>query len=129
MKMRVMLAAAGLAAGLATAVAAEPAAGTWKTQTGETGGYLHVTIAPCGNKICGTIAKVVNNDNQSIVGRQIIWDMTADGAGQYSGGKVWAPDTDKTYKSKMELNGDTLTVKGCVLAGAVCRGQDWTRIN
>jgi len=46
----------------AGAAMAEPAAGTWKTEAGETGGYLHVSIAPCGAKVCGTIVKVVNNE-------------------------------------------------------------------
>ncbi|MFC3118541.1 hypothetical protein ACFOHS_11125 [Jhaorihella thermophila] len=28
----------------------------------------------------------------------------------------------------MRLNGGTLTVKGCVMGGLICRGQDWTRV-
>lgn len=106
---------------------ADPVAGTWKTETGETGGYLHVNIVPCGANICGTIAKVVNNDNMSIIGRQMIWDMQAKGGGRYAGGRIWAPDADKTYRSRMELNGNALEVKGCV--GPICRGQTWTRLN
>lgn len=111
----------------ATLAAADPAAGTWKTEAGETGGYLHVNIAPCGADICGTIAKVVNNDNQSIVGKNIIWNMKSNGGGSYSGGKIWAPDTDKTYNSKMSLSGNSLKVQGCVLG--ICRGQTWSRVN
>ena len=113
-----------LSAGFA---AADPVAGTWKTETGDTGGYLHVKIAPCGAEICGTIAKVVNNDNQSIVGKRMIWGMKANGNGSYKGGKIWAPDADKTYRSKMSLNGNKLKVSGCV--GPICRGQTWTRVN
>ena len=63
------------------------------------------------------------------LGKQLIWDMGVDGGGYYSGGKIWAPDADKTYKSKMSLDGNTLTVKGCVAGGLVCRGQDWSRVN
>jgi len=66
--MRHLLIGAALMLGFAGAAAADPAAGTWKTEVGETGGYLHVAIAPCGAQICGKIAKVVGNDNQSIVG-------------------------------------------------------------
>ena len=53
--------------------------------------------------------------------------MAADGGGKYSGGKIWAPDRDKTYRSKMELSGDRLKVSGCV--GPICRGQTWARVN
>lgn len=114
---------------MGTAAAADDVLGTWQSQPGETGGYIHVTMSQCGAKICGTIAKVVGNDNTSIVGRQIIANMSPNGGGAYSGGTIWAPDTDKTYKSKMTLSGNSLEVKGCVLGGAVCRGQTWSRVN
>lgn len=109
------------------AVMAEPAAGTWKTEADDSGAYLHVDIASCGAKLCGTIVKVVGNDDQSSVGKPIIWDMNADGGGSYSGGMIWAPDTDKTYRSKMSLAGDALKVSGCF--GPICRGQVWARQN
>ncbi|MEX0284618.1 MAG: DUF2147 domain-containing protein [Paracoccaceae bacterium] len=114
--------------------AADPAEGLWKTAEGEEGGYLHVQIGACGNALCGTIAKAFDASGQSSgdyehLGKRLIWDMQAKGDGSYSGGKVWAPDTDKTYRSKMSLSGNKLTVKGCVAGGAICRGQDWTRLN
>ncbi|MEL7098543.1 MAG: DUF2147 domain-containing protein [Pseudomonadota bacterium] len=124
--MKHLMIGVAFALGLAGAAMADPVAGTWKTETGETGGYLHVTIAPCGAQICGTIAKVVGNDNTSIVGERIIWDMDAKGSGKYSGGRIWAPDVDKTYRSKMALSGNALKVSGCV--GPICRSQNWTRL-
>ena len=61
------------------------------------------------------------------IGRQIVWDMAAEGAGAYSGGKIWSPDRDKTYSGKMQLDGDGLAVSGCVLG--ICRdGGTWTRV-
>ena len=118
------IAALGLSA---TVASADPVTGTWKTQPGETGGYAHVNITTCGDTICGTIQKVVGNGNSSSEGKRIIWNMKANGRGKYSGGKIWAPDNDKTYNSRMTLKGNTLEVKGCVLG--LCRGQNWTRIN
>ncbi len=118
---------------LCSAALADPVVGIWKTQPGDTGGYLHVQIAPCGSAICGTINTVfekggaISSDYEHL-GKQMIWGMMADGGGAYSGGKIWAPDSDKTYKSKMALNGNTLEVKGCVAGGMICRGQNWTRI-
>ena len=50
--------------------------------------------------------------------------MKIRGNGRYRGGKIWAPDRDKTYKSKMLLDGDVLSVSGCVLV--ICRDQTWT---
>ena len=125
--MKHLIAAACMAAASAGMALAEPATGTWKTEPGDSGAYLHVKLAPCGANVCGTIVKVVNSDDTSSQGKPIIWDMQAKGNGSYSGGKIWAPDTDKTYRSKMSLNGNALKVSGCV--GPICRGQTWTRIN
>lgn len=123
----------GLTAGLAQMAAADPAQGLWKTESGDEGGYLHVAVAPCGASICGTIKAAfddngVEQPNYEHKGKKIIWDMKSAGGGSYSEGRVWAPDSDKTYSSKMSLNGNGLTVKGCVAGGLVCRGQTWTRL-
>lgn len=116
---------------LATAASADPVSGTWKTQPGDDGAYGHVTVAPCGAAICGTISKAFNSSGQEIasdnIGKQMIWNMKPKGGGAYSGGKIWAPDRDKTYNSKMNLSGNSLEVEGCVLG--ICRGQTWTRVN
>ncbi|MDV7143119.1 DUF2147 domain-containing protein [Tropicimonas sp. TH_r6] len=110
---------------------ADPILGTWKTQPGDDGNFAHVTLTSCGSAICGTIGKAFNGAGKSVssdtVGKRMVWDMTASGGGKYSGGKIWAPDRDKTYKSKMALSGNSLKVSGCV--GPICRSQTWTRVN
>ncbi|PRY91188.1 DUF2147 domain-containing protein [Donghicola tyrosinivorans] len=125
MKQFILGAALALAAGAAHA---EGVNGTWQTETSDKGAYLHVDIGPCGDKVCGVIAKVVNGD-ESITGKNIIWDMSDQGGGAFGGGQIWAPDTDKTYKSKMSLEGNGLKVSGCVLGGVICRSQNWARVN
>jgi len=132
MKKIILSAAAVLA--LAGAAMADPAEGVWKTEPGDTGGYLHVTIKPCGANLCGTIRGAVDKDGQAVNdyehrGKPIIKRMGINGGGSYSGGTIWAPDTDKTYSSKMSLSGNKLTVKGCVAGGLICRGQTWRRVN
>ncbi|MFK7751465.1 MAG: DUF2147 domain-containing protein [Sedimentitalea sp.] len=118
---------------LAGTALADPVAGVWKTAPGDSGGYLHVKIAPCGSAICGTIQSAfedggARSTDYEHLGKRLIWDMAADGGGAYSGGKIWAPDNNKTYSSKMKLSGRKLVVKGCVAGGLVCRGQDWKRV-
>lgn len=125
----------GLAASLAlaTPALADPVQGVWKTAEGEEGGYLLVRMAPCGSAICGTIDTAFDKTGKpspdyAHLGKRMIWDMKAEGDGSYGGGKIWAPDSDKTYRSKMQLSGNKLEVKGCVAGGMICRGQDWTRV-
>lgn len=62
-------------------------------------------------------------------GKLMIRDMEPDGTQSWDNGTIWAPDDDETYSSKMELTGTNfLTISGCVMAGLICRGQDWIRV-
>ena len=114
----------------APAHAADPVIGSWKTQPDDNGHFGFVDVEPCGAEICGVIGKAYDGAGKELasenVGKQMIWAMQAEGGGQYKGGKIWAPDRNKTYNSRMALNGDTLKVEGCVLG--ICRGQTWTRV-
>ena len=76
------------------------------------------------------IRKAFNGAGKEIesanIGKRMIWDMEAKGAGDYAGGRIWAPDRDKVYRSRMELSGDMLEVSGCV--AVICRTQTWTLV-
>ena len=113
-----------------SALAADPVVGLYKTQPGDDGAYGHVELYECGAAICGVIRKGFNADGVEVstpnIGKRMIWDMQSDGGGAYSGGKIWAPDRDKTYSSKMRLSGANLKVSGCVFG--ICRSQVWKRL-
>ncbi len=110
--------------------AADPAVGLWRTQPDDNGRYASVEIYPCEAEICGVIRQAFNpngSERQSdAVGKRMLWGMTPAGDGSYGGGKIWAPDRDKVYASKMTLDGDVLKVSGCVFG--ICRNQKWTRL-
>ena len=129
--MKRILLTAAMAFGLATAAQAEPLLGTWKTIGDDNGNYGHIQVAPCGGQICGTLVKSFNSSGQEIQspnnGRLIISETVPTGGGGYKG-KVYSPDRDKTYSSRLQLSGNSLQVKGCVLG--ICRdGGTWQRIN
>ena len=117
--------------GLATpALAADPVIGFYQTQPGDTGTFAQVELYECEARICGVIRKAFDASGKQIdsdkVGKRMIWGMEPQGGGKYGGGKIWAPDRDKTYSSKMVLNGSTLKVSGCVIG--ICRAQTWKRV-
>ena len=115
----------------ASVVAADPIYGLWQTIPDDNGNFGHIEVQDCDGTICGvlmisfdTAGKSIESDN---IGKRIIWNMKSKGDGKYGGGKIWSPDTDKTYASKLELVGDELKVSGCVFI--VCRdGGTWTRV-
>ncbi|MEM1383882.1 MAG: DUF2147 domain-containing protein [Pseudomonadota bacterium] len=126
---RACLLAAGVLAAT-TGWAFADASGVWQSEKKD-GKYIHVEIALCDGSesiLCGTIVGAFGGASEANVGKPIIWDMEPDGENAWSGGRIWAPDEDETYRSEMELSGDILTVSGCVLGGLICRGQDWTRV-
>nr|WP_242601390.1 DUF2147 domain-containing protein [Pseudaestuariivita atlantica] len=111
-----------------TAMAADPVLGIWKTQVDD-GNYAHIKMVQCGSKICGSILRAFNSSGEFATenkGKNLVWDMVPQGGGSYKSGKIWQPSTDKVYRSKMSLSGNTLKVSGCV--GPICKKQTWTRV-
>ena len=132
------LAAAALAC-LATAAGAAPApvTGRWLT----TEGKALVEVGPCGSgggpAICGRIARVLkprpggpavdaNNPDPALRTRPIegivfLTGFTADG--DRWKGRIYDPESGRTYRSELVRAGTTLKVKGCF--GPFCRTQEW----
>ena len=126
--------AAVFSAILAVAAVADLGFGTWKTIPDYNGNYGHIQVKQCGDTICGELIASFKGDGSNAdpkhVGKNIVWNMKSKGNGKYGGGKIWAPDRDKTYISKMKLvdGGSGLKVKGCI--AIICRdGGTWTRVN
>lgn len=110
---------------------ADPIYGIWRTAPDDNGNSGHIHVEACGSTICGTLIQSFDSSGNPMesanTGKQIIWNMKPKGDGNYGGGKVWSPDRDKTYNSKLVLNGNTLSVSGCVFG--ICRdGGTWTRV-
>ncbi|MBX2885936.1 MAG: DUF2147 domain-containing protein [Granulosicoccus sp.] len=114
--------------------------GVWRTppaKTGEyAGGYVYVKIQACAdsqNSICGVIVKAFDEQdregNPPFIGKTMLMNLTKQGNNTWTKGKIWAPDVDKTYHSKLRLlDKNTLKVSGCILGGLFCRSQVWNRI-
>ncbi|MEM9788652.1 MAG: DUF2147 domain-containing protein [Pseudomonadota bacterium] len=126
----VAIALATLIASAATAFA-DPLEGRWQTARDDNGNSGIIQVAPCGAALCGTLVQSFDAGGNPIStefdGRLIISEMVAQGGGAYRG-KVYAPDRDRTYNSRLQLSGNSLSVSGCVLG--ICRsGGTWTRVN
>lgn len=108
---------------------AQDVMGVWRTESNEQG-HLEIQFAPCGAAVCGTIHRAISNEGVAgpypHLGRQMVWDMVPNGQNSWADGKIWDPRNDRTYNSRMVLNGATLQVSGCVLG--ICQGQDWSRV-
>jgi uncharacterized protein (DUF2147 family) len=113
MMRRLMLAAALALTAASAAHAAEPIEGNWKTASGET-----AVIGKCGTAYCVTLKTGKHSGKQ--IGKLSGKD------GEYSG-EITDPADDKTYSGSGSVSGNSLKMKGCVLA-ILCKSQTWTRL-
>ncbi len=127
MKKLLILAASLLAFG--SAASAQDAVGVWQTEVDD-GAYAHITIAPCGNAVCGVISRTFNADGEyqsENLGKTLVIDMVPQGGGAYEG-QVWRPSNNKIYIGKMDVEGNALRLRGCVAGGLLCSSQNWQRL-
>ena len=126
MKQLILATLAILTAGVAFA---DPVEGVWKTNANDNGGYAYVQIAPCGDKMCGTIVKAFDSagaeQSGGDVGKAIIAGMTLAAEGSFTDGQLTAPGGDKVYPASMTVDGDTLKVKVCP---SLCKTLSWSKV-
>lgn len=96
---------------------ADPIEGMWK-RPADKGGTLE-KIAKCGDRFCVTVMSGENT------GKQAGW-MKPTGGNKYRG-ELTDIAEEKTYKGKGEVNGNVLTMSGCVAFGLICLSEEWTR--
>lgn len=112
------------------ASADDPVVGVWQAPPDGKGQIGHIEITHCRDRLCGTIIRAFAPDGREIVtpnvGRRIVWDMRAQGAGRYGDGQVYVPIHKRAYDATMKLSGARLILEGCL--GPVCQGQVWVRV-
>ncbi|WBU64393.1 DUF2147 domain-containing protein [Paracoccus aerodenitrificans] len=127
MRKFILAAVFGLAAGAASA---DPIEGLWQTQPDE-GAFAYVQIGPCGGAFCGTITRTFRDGGQEFqspnIGKQIVIDMAPQGGGEYRG-RVLRPADDKIYSGKASVNGNRMSLSGCVAGGLICKSQAWAKL-
>lgn len=119
--------------------AAAPAdvTGNWVTEDG-TG---LIAISRCGSSVCGKVAKAlvikpghpendVKNPDPKLRSRPVVGMTILSGFkekdGRWTDGRIYDPESGKTYRSVIGLNKDgSLKVSGCV--AFICQSQRWTR--
>lgn len=121
---------------IAAVLAAAPVTGRWLTVDGK----AVVEIAACGPALCGRIMRVLkprpggpavdaNNPDPAlrsrpIAGLAILSSFTVDG--DRWRGRIYDPESGRSYRSELSRQGATLRVKGCI--GPFCRTQLWTAL-
>lgn len=116
---------------------ADDIVGTYQTE----GGKAKVTISKQGNKYIGTLiwtrrGDILDSKNpdkgeaqKKLTGKVILRDLAFDEDDEYKGGKIYDPESGKTYscKATRERNGN-LKMRGFIGVSLLGRTTEWTRI-
>lgn len=115
-----------------TASAAAPIEGIWKNRPNT----LVVKIAPCGSAFCGTVIRAADDAKESVrkagtpnlVGTRILTGLRPSPYGGYKG-DIFNPNLNVHAVGTLTLESPSIMlVKGCVLAGLICKQQHWIRV-
>ncbi len=118
---------------LASAAHAAPIEGRWKNPKDS----VIVEVAPCGRAYCGEVAwastkakaDARKGGTANLIGTRLMSGFTPDGNGGFKG-KVLLPKRGIHATGTIRHAGNNvLLVKGCAVAGLICKEQRWTRVN
>lgn len=99
--------------------------GVWLRDNGES----RVRFSSCGGAaVCGVVSWLKNPATAaSKVGQRVFYDMKPDGDGW--AGSAFNPEDGRVYAGKATVSGSSMTTKGCVFGGLICRSVSWTRVD
>ncbi len=107
----------------ATSASAADIQGEWARGDGN----ARVKIAPCGKDVCATNTWIRPGTRKEKTGDRLVMTIQPSGEGAYAG-SAFDPQRNLTYKISVNINGDSMTTRGCIVAGLLCKGVNWTRI-
>lgn len=133
------LATVALFCSVPSAVSAQGTAGVVGYWQEPGGSVLH--IAPCGDAVCATLAKISkdapgtmdghNPDpklrDRPLCGLTIGTGFKLQGPDKADDGRLYDPKSGKTYQGTMRSEGDVLHLRGYIGMKAFGRSEDWAR--
>ena len=116
--------------------------GIWLVENGE----AKIKVLRCGDDVCGSIVwlseptdsegklkrDILNPDRslreRMVIGVQLLRiPAVPDKRGLWSGGRIYDPNTGKTYRCTLRLDGERLKLRGYIGIRLFGRSTHWTR--
>ena len=82
-------------------------------------GIAHVTISKCGQDFCAKNIWIKPNWKTEKVGDVLIMKINNKGTGTYLG-TAYDPQRNMNFKFKLNIEGNKMTTKGCIMSGILC---------
>ncbi len=125
-KLFAALAALSLAAAPSSAASAQSPEGRWANPKRS----VIVKVARCGNAYCGTVswASPKNREKGAAPGTQVLSNLRPAGNGVYKGRALEPKRNISGSATVRQVGPNVILVKGCAIAGLLCKEQRWTRV-
>lgn len=91
-------------------------------------GVARVRIAPCGSSICAVNTWIKAGVTDEKVGDKLVMNVEPTTPAALSG-TAFDPQRNLNYKLKVTLSAKSMTTRGCVLGGLICKNVGWTRLS
>jgi len=112
---------------MALAIAGAAQAGSPMGQWARGDGNAKVRMAKCGENICATNTWIKPGTPSEKTGDVLVMKLKPVSDTEYTG-TAFDPQRNMNYKITLTVNGDSMTTKGCVLGGLLCKGVNWSKI-
>ncbi len=113
----------GAVVGASAAMAGPDPTGIWNRGDGN----ARVRVEPCGNAFCATNIWVKDTSKGEDVGDVLVMKVQPKSDTRMSG-EAFDRKRDLTYAMNLQVETDTMSTKGCVVAGMICQSATWTRV-
>jgi len=90
-------------------------------------GNARVRIAPCADKLCATNLWIRDTGGSEAVGDKLIMNVKPQSPGEFAG-EAYDPKRNLTYSLTIKVGPDSLTTRGCIIAGMICNTMSWSRV-
>ena len=97
--------------------------GTWARGDGN----ARVRIAPCGSAICATNLWIKDPKSSEKVGDKLIMKLKPKGDNVLSG-EAYDPQRKMSYAMEMRVTKSSLSTRGCIVGGLLCKSVSWSRL-
>lgn len=119
----VVLVCAAFAVAPAPAHASDPM-GVWARGDG----IAKVKVAPCGENICATNTWIKPGTKSEKEGDVLVMSIKEEGSGAYKG-SAFDPQRNLTVSMSLKVDGGSMTTRGCVIGGLICKSVSWSKID
>lgn len=119
-----LICALSMAGGSAAATQERRPDGVWLRGDGN----ARVRIAPCGQKLCATNLWIKDTSKGEEAGDRLIMSLNRKSDSELAG-TAYDPKRHRSYAITVIVGRDSLTTRGCILGGWICRDVSWTRAN